>query len=43
MAHKGERICTFDAMNMDNKEFLMYIFKYQLIQKEIWNSNSSKE
>lgn len=43
MAHKGERICTFDAMNMGNKEFLMYIFKYQLIQKEIWNSNSSKE
>lgn len=38
MAHKGERICTFDAMNMGNKEFLMYIFKYQF-----WNSNSSKE
>ena len=43
MAHKGERICTFDAMNMGDKEFLMYIFKYQLIQKEIWKSNSLKE
>ncbi len=35
MAHKGKQMCTFDAMNMDRKEYLMYAFKFQLLQKEI--------
>ncbi len=28
MAHKGERICNFDAMNLTQREYLMYLFKY---------------
>lgn len=35
MAHQEEEICTFDAINMNRKEFLMYIFKHRLLQKEL--------
>lgn len=35
MAHNGERICTFDAMNLTQKEYLMYLFKYNLLLKEL--------
>lgn len=35
MAHKGEQICTFDAMNMNRKEYLMYAFKFKLLQNEL--------
>jgi len=35
LAHNGEKICTFDAINMDTKEFLMYSFKYHLLQNEL--------
>lgn len=35
MANKGKFICTFDAMNMDTKEYLMYSFKFHLLKKEL--------
>lgn len=37
LAHKGENICTFDAINMNRKEFLMYAFKFRLLQNELNN------
>ncbi len=38
MAHKGERICTFDAMNLTQREYLMYLFKYNLLFNELYKS-----
>lgn len=35
MAHKGKFICTFDAMNLSEKEYLMYLFKYQLLRNKL--------
>jgi len=35
LAHKGKFICTFDAMNMDTKEYLMYSFKFHLLKNEL--------
>ncbi|MDR0749752.1 MAG: radical SAM protein [Tannerellaceae bacterium] len=35
LAHKDEKIGTFDAINMDTKEFLMYSLKYHLLQNEL--------
>lgn len=35
IAHKGEKICTFDAMNLTQKEYLMYLFKYNKLQHEL--------
>mgnify|MGYP000225095519 CR=1 FL=1 len=35
MLHPGENICTFDAINMTRKEYLMYLFKCQLLQEEL--------
>lgn len=35
MAHRGERICTFDANNLTEGEFLMYLFKYNLLKNEL--------
>lgn len=35
LAHKGENICTFDAINMNRKEFLIYAFKFRLLQNEL--------
>lgn len=35
MAHKGEQICTFDAMNLTRKEYLMYLFKNSILEKEL--------
>lgn len=35
LAYKGKFICTFDAMNMDAKEYLMYSFKYHLLKEEL--------
>ena len=37
LSHKGEKLCTFDAMNMDNKEYMMYSFKYHLLKNELSN------
>ena len=37
LAHKNEKICTFDAMNLDMKEYLIYSFKYQLLKQELSN------
>lgn len=38
LLHKGEHICTFDAMNMGDKEYLMYSFKYHLLKEELQKS-----
>lgn len=35
MANKGKFICSFDAMNMETKEYLMYSFKYHLLKEEL--------
>lgn len=35
MLHPGENICTFDAINMTRKEYLMYLFKCQLLREEL--------
>lgn len=35
LAHKGEKICTFDACNLTEKEYMMYLFKYNLLKNEI--------
>lgn len=35
MAHKGQFICTFDAMNLSQKEYLMYLFKYNLLYNKV--------
>lgn len=37
MAHKGERICTFDASNLTRKEYLVYLLKNDIRKKEIYN------
>ena len=36
MLHPGENICTFDAINMTLKEYLMYLFKCQLLKEELY-------
>lgn len=35
IAYNNEKICTFDAMNLTRKEYLMYSFKYHLLKKEL--------
>lgn len=39
LAHSNERICTFDAMNLTRKEYLMYLFKYNLLLNELNGRN----
>ncbi len=39
LAHSNERICTFDAMNLTQKEYLMYLFKYNLLLNELNGRN----
>lgn len=36
VAHKGEHICTFDACNLNEKEYLMYLFKYNLLKNKLY-------
>lgn len=40
MAHKGERICTFDAFNLTEKEYLMYLFKLSILKKQNYEEYS---
>lgn len=35
LAHKGNFICTFDSINMNTKEFLIYAFKFHLLKEEL--------
>lgn len=35
IAHPDKEICTFDAMNLNFKEYLVYLFKCNLVKKEI--------
>lgn len=37
LIYKDKFICTFDAMNLDFKEYLVYLFKCQLVRNEIYN------
>lgn len=44
IAHGNEEICTFDAMNLDDKEYLLYLFKYNILYSQLFsNSESSTE
>lgn len=36
LAHKDEHICTFDACNLTEDEFLMYLFKYNILKNELF-------
>ena len=36
MAHGEKKLCTFDACNLTEKEYLMYLFKYNLLKNEIY-------
>lgn len=35
----SEKICTFDSMNMGNKEYLMYAFKYRFLEQKLRGGN----
>jgi len=35
MAHPGERLCTFDAFNLTQEEYLIYLFKYNYLLSEL--------
>lgn len=37
LANRGKFICTFDAMNLSDKEYLMYLFKYNLLLNKLSN------
>lgn len=37
MLYKDKFICTFDAMNLNAKEYLIYLFKCHLVRNEIYN------
>ena len=37
MKHKNEFICTFDSMNLSQKEYLMYLFKYNILYNQLKN------
>lgn len=43
MAHPKEKLCTFDAMNLTQKEYLMYIFKYNLLKNKLNKIEITKE
>lgn len=36
IVHQGEHICTFDAMNLDQREYLMYLFKFNILRNELY-------
>ena len=36
LAHPNEKMCTFDAINMNTQEYLIYSFKYHLLQNELY-------
>ncbi len=36
MAHKGEHICTFDAFNLTQKEYLLYLYRYNLLYHNLY-------
>lgn len=38
MAHPNEKICTFDACSLTQKEYLMYLFKYNQLKYEIYEN-----
>lgn len=40
MAHPNEKICTFDACSLTQKEYLMYLFKYNQLKYEIYENQN---
>lgn len=38
LANPGKDMCTFDAMNLTEEEFLLYSFKYHLLRNELLSS-----
>lgn len=36
IAHPEKEMCTFDAMNLNFKEYLVYLFKCSLVKKEVY-------
>lgn len=38
MAHNGEKICTFDAISLTQKEYLIYLFKYHQLQNALYEN-----
>lgn len=41
LAHPGQRICGFENLMLDDKEYLMYLFKCRLIMDELHNAEST--
>lgn len=41
LVRRDEKLCTFDAMNMDTKEYLMYSFKYHMLQHELYSTKDT--
>lgn len=39
VAHKGEKLCTFDACSLTEKEYLMYLFKSSLLENEKYSKH----
>lgn len=37
LSHPNKFLCTFDAMNLDFKEYLVYLFKCHLLRNEIFS------
>ncbi|MCM1505375.1 MAG: radical SAM protein [Muribaculum sp.] len=35
IAHKNQFICTFDAMNLTHKEYLIYLLKYNMLRQKL--------
>ena len=38
MAIKDKNICTFDAINLTQKEFLMYLFKFNVLKSQLYEN-----
>lgn len=36
LVHQDEEICTFDAMNMNSMEYLIYLFKYNILMNKLY-------
>lgn len=43
MAHQGGEICTFDAINLTQAEFMMYLLKYHDLKRRLYENNKINE
>lgn len=37
LANKGVHICTFDSINLTDEEYLVYLFKYNLLRNQLYS------